>query len=163
MNAKDVIRVTLDQSENIMNGYVGDLEDSQLMLRPVAGMNHIAWQLGHLIAAERHMIEGIKPGASPALPAGFEENHSKDTASSNDPKKFLSKSEYLRLAKLQREATKAALETISESDLDKPGPEAMRQYAPTVGSVLNLTGTHVLMHVGQFVAVRRALGKPALF
>jgi len=39
----------------------------------------------------------------------------------------------------------------------------MREYAPTVASVLMLLGTHWLMHAGQFVPIRRKLGKPALF
>ena len=36
----------------------------------------------------------------------------------------------------------------------------MREYAPTVGAVLNLIGVHDLMHAGQFVPVRRMHGKP---
>ena len=48
-------------------------------------------------------------------------------------------------------------------DLDKPGPESMREYAPTVASVLMLLGSHWLMHAGQFVPIRRKLGKPPLF
>jgi hypothetical protein len=39
----------------------------------------------------------------------------------------------------------------------------MRQYAPTVGIVLMLLGSHGLMHAGQFVPIRRKLGKPPLF
>ncbi len=31
---------------------------------------------------------------------------------------------------------------------------------PTLGAVLLLAGSHVLMHSGQFVSVRRKLGKP---
>ncbi len=39
----------------------------------------------------------------------------------------------------------------------------MREYAPTVGVVLMLLATHFLMHAGQFVPIRRKLGKPPLF
>jgi len=31
---------------------------------------------------------------------------------------------------------------------------------PTVGATFNLIGSHVGMHVGQFVSVRRKLNKP---
>ena len=41
--------------------------------------------------------------------------------------------------------------------------EAMRDYAPTVGAVLLLIGNHWMMHAGQFVPVRRKLGRPPLF
>lgn len=160
MNAKDVIRQALDLSDMILNSYLKDLEDADLHVRPVDGMNTIAWQLGHLVSSERGMVEGVKPGSCPALPAGFEENHSRDTTNSDDTSKFVSKSEYVALIQAQRAATKAVLEGLSESDLDAPGPERMRNFCPTVGSVMLLTGTHYIMHLGQFVAVRRKLNKP---
>ena len=51
---------------------------------------------------------------------------------------------------------------IPETKLDDPGPEPMREYAPTVAVVLTMLGAHWLMHAGQFVAVRRKLGKVPL-
>ena len=60
-------------------GYLGDLTDEDLMKRPIEGTNHIKWQLGHLIAAEHQMIEGVAPGSMPPLPEGFAEKHKKDT------------------------------------------------------------------------------------
>jgi DinB superfamily len=160
MNAKDVIRMTIDNSDMISNSYLSDLSDADLMLRPVDGMNHLAWQLGHLIAAERHFLEAVKPGASPPLPHGFEEAHSKETISSNDPKKFRTKDEYLSLWKAQREATLKVLAGLPDSQLEAPSPESLRSFAPTVGSIFNMIGVHPLMHCGQWVSVRRKLKKP---
>ena len=57
----------------------------------------------------------------------------------------------------------AALAATPETDLDQPSPEPMREYAPTIGVVFNLVGMHMMMHAGQFVPVRRKLGKPVLF
>jgi hypothetical protein len=160
MNAKDAIRLPLDASERILGRYLDDLNDSDLALRPLDGINPIAWQLGHLISSEHSMLEAIKPGSSPALPDGFDAAHSREAVASGDTKGFLSKDEYLRLFQAQRAATRAVLDSINESELDNPAPERMRGFAPTVGAVLAMTGTHVLMHVGQFVIVRRQTGKP---
>jgi hypothetical protein len=159
MNAKDAIRNTLDMSDMIVESYVGDLEDSDLLVRPVPGMNHIAWQVGHLIANERRFIEMVRPGTSPALPEGFEDAHGKDAARSDDGGKFLTRDGYLALWKAQRVATRAAIDAVPEADLDK-GDEKLPPFAPTIGAILNMTGVHTLMHVGQFVAVRRLLNKP---
>ena len=52
---------------------------------------------------------------------------------------------------------------MSDADFDQPGPEPMRAYCPTVGSVFTLQGTHWMMHAGQWAIVRRKLGKPPLF
>ena len=163
MNAHDVIRHTLNTSARLMLGYIEDLTDGDLMVRPVPGANTIAWQLGHLISAERYFMELLKVGSSPALPEGFDKAHAKDAALSDDAKQFLSKAEYQKLFAAQREATLKLIDSLSAADLDAPGPERMRVKAPTVGALLNMTGTHILMHVGQFAIVRRKLGKPALF
>lgn len=162
MQAKDAIRNCLDMSDMVIKSYVGDLSDEELKMRPIEGMNPIAWQLGHLVSTERGMMEGIKPGASPALPAGFDEAHGRDNASGADPAKFQSKDEYLRLIATQRAATKAILDQLSESELDAPAPERMQRIAPTVGAVMLLAGNHYLMHAGQFVAVRRKANKPVV-
>jgi hypothetical protein len=162
MNAKDAIRMTISGSDMISQSYLADLSDADLMVRPVDGMNHMAWQLGHLIAAERRFVDKVKPGACPPLPAGFEEAHSKETISSNDHKKFRTKAEYLALWKAQREATLKVLDSLPEADLDKPGPEEFRSFMPTVGSLFNMIGVHPLMHCGQWVAVRRTGKKPVV-
>ena len=103
MNAKDVIRNTLDLSDHVFGAYLNDLDDSDLFVRPVPGMNHIAWQVGHLIATEHRSIELLRPGTSPALPEGFEDVHGKDGARSDDRAKFLTRDGYLALWKAQRE------------------------------------------------------------
>lgn len=162
MNAKDVINHTFGHSDRVLKYYINDLEDAELQLVPLDGMNCIAWQLGHLISSERGMVEGIKPGSCPPLPAGFDENHGKNKGQTDNSANYLSKNEYIALLDAQREATKAVLESLSESDLDAPAPEMMRRLCPTVGSVMLLVGNHALMHVGQFVAVRRKLNKPVV-
>lgn len=159
MNAKDTIKHNLIMADRILNAYVGDLSDAELLISPGKDMNHIAWQFGHLISSERGMIEGIKPGSSPALPAGFDETHARPEKRPADAAPYLTKDEYFRLYNAQRAATLAAVEAISDAELDNPSPEGMAQIAPRVGSVLNLIGQHYLMHLGQFVPVRRATGK----
>jgi hypothetical protein len=160
MNAKDVILHGMGMADHILNAYLGDLSDADLVIRPVEGQNHIAWQLGHLISSERMFVEGIKPGSCPPLPAGFDEAHNKEASMSDDPTKFLSKQKYLEIYQAQRAATKAALESLPEAELDKPAHESIRAFSPTIGTTFSLMGEHVLMHVGQFVSVRRKLNKP---
>ncbi len=160
MHAKDAIRQTLDMSERIVNAYVGDLDDSDLLVRPVEGMNHIAWQLGHLINTERTLLEGIKPGSSPPIPEDFEGNHSRENTTSDDSKQFLTKAAYLDLMTAQRAATKQVLDSLRDEDLDAPAPERFRRMVATVGAACVLAGSHYIMHVGQFVAVRRMRNKP---
>ncbi len=164
MTAKDAIRHSMDMSDFVVGKYLEDLDDAAFLVRPIQGMNHIAWQVGHLISSERKNIELLKPGSCPPLPEGFDDRHGKNAHESADPKDFQTKAEYLALWKAQREATRSVLDSVTEADLASPGPESVRAYAPTVGHVLNMFGgVHPLMHVGQFVAVRRSLQKPVAF
>lgn len=162
MQAKDAIRHVVEFSFMVVDAYLADLSDEDLLVRPVPSANHLAWQLGHLIAGSSHMIEAL--GHKPLdLPDGFAARHSKEAASCNDPAAFDKKAEYLELGQKVKAALLVAIDATPDSALDALGPEAMRAYAPTVASVLILAGSHWMMHAGQFVVVRRKLGKPVLF
>jgi uncharacterized damage-inducible protein DinB len=160
MNAQKVLKETMSLSRFLMGLYLSDFTEADLLTRPSDAGNTLAWQIGHLIVSEHNMLNGIKPGASPALPSGFAEAHSKETARGDGP--FASKAVYLAAMEAQRAATLAAIDTLSEADLDQPAPEAMRSYAPTVGAVFIMIGGHETLHAGQVAVARRSLGKPVL-
>ena len=162
MTAKDAIKHTLNSCRMITTEYLKDFSDADLLARPVPAANHTAWQLGHLIASEHEMMAALGH-KMPALPAGFAAKYTPQTAKSDRAADFATKKEYLDLLEKMRAGTLAAVDATPEGDLEKPAPEAMRAYAPTVGAVLMITGTHELMHAGQLVTVRRKLGKPVLF
>src|SRR5919201_5668199 len=111
MQAKDVVRSALNSTQNMLEMYLSDLSDADLLVRPVPNANHIAWQLGHLIISEPELVHMELPDAAyPKLPAGFAEQHSRETAGVDPPKGFRTKAEYLALAKQVRGATLALLD-----------------------------------------------------
>jgi hypothetical protein len=130
------------------------------MRRPHPRCNHIKWQLGHLIAGEHEMIEIVAPGSMPPLPPGFADRYKKETATSDDPAAFDTKADLLKQFEVQRAGTLAALEKTSDADFDR---ETGVSYAPTVGAMYGLQGSHVVMHAGQWAVLRRMLGRPPLF
>ena len=163
MNSRDAIKLSINMGDMISMAYLQDLSDDQMMQRPHAECNHLKWQIGHLITSERMMIEGVAPGSMPALPDGFAERYGKETAKSDDAKKFDSKEELLRVYQSQRSGTLAALAKLSDEELDTPSPEAMQGYAPSVAAAFSMQGSHWIMHAGQWAVLRRQLGKPPLF
>lgn len=160
MNAKDAIRASSDMSLMVIGKYIDDLSDADLMRRPGPGCNHLAWQLGHVINSNARLLEAICPGKGQKLPEGFAENHAKDMRDSDDPAKFCTKEQYVNLMQGMEKAVTAALAELPESRLDEPSPEPFRSRFPTVGRLFTLIANHMLMHAGQFVVVRRQLGKP---
>jgi hypothetical protein len=162
MTAKDILRQMLEFSHMLVRYYIGDLSDADLLVRSVPGSNHIAWQMGHMITGTRHMLKELGQ-AAPELPAGFEAAYTAETSASDDPSKFATKAEYLALTDQMKEASLKAIEATPENSFDQPGPESMREYAPTVGSALMILGSHWMMHAGQFIPIRRKLGKKPMF
>jgi len=161
MNTKDVIKYAITSSQQIVSNFLSDLSDADLLVRAAPTANHIAWQLGHLIGSEASYFLAKLPGAPTVeLPAGFAEQHSNTTAQQNPPTGFLTKAQYLELFNKVRGVTLAALDKLTDADLDQPTGWDM---APTIGKVLVMISTHDMMHAGQFSVVRRILGKPVLF
>jgi hypothetical protein len=164
MRGVDAVRTALQSTHHLVTWFLGDLSDADLLVRPSPGANHIAWQMGHLIASEQRLAGPNLPAARYSdLPAGFAEKHNKDTAAKESPADFYTRAEYVELFTKTRQATIAALETLSDADLDRPTEGPMKSFAPTLGALLLLVSNHALMHGGQFSVVRRKLGKPILF
>ncbi len=164
MKASDAIVTALSGTQQVLNMYLEDLSDADLLVRPAPGANHIAWQLGHLIAAEVLLTQPQLPEVEyPALSPGFQKQYGKEGAGDDSPMHFLGKGEYLKMFNDVRELTKAAAAKLSDADLDRPSKGDMAKFAPKLGSLLLLVSNHTLMHAGQFTVVRRKLGKPVLF
>ena len=165
MNGREAISRELKSTQRFAGWYIEDLADEDLLVRPVPGANHIAWQLGHLILAEQSMIgaQSLAGVSWPELPAGFREQHAKAKTTDTSNTGYASKTQYLDLFSKTRKATIAALLALSDADLEQPSKGEMAKNAPQLGDMFLLQANHTLVHVGQFTIVRRKLGKPVLF
>lgn len=157
------LKQSLELPEFVVRSYLEGLSDDDLLVRPADGMNHIAWQLGHLVGSEHGHVETVFPGTMPTLPDGFREQHSKTTSGSDDPNGFLSKSDYLDLMTVQRAGTLYVLQSLSDEQLQQEAPEEIRYLGPSVACVFAGEASHWMMHAGQWAVVRRKLGHPPLF
>lgn len=163
MTGVKTIQTALEATQFLFTAPLGDLSDTDLLVRPVPGANHIAWQIGHIISAEIGLVSSQIPESKfPDLPAGFKDAHAMDQAGA-DTGKFLTKAEYVDLFNKVRAASIAATGNLTDADLDKPTSGKMAPMAPTLGAWLLLVSNHTLMHGSQFSVVRRKLGKPVLF
>ncbi len=163
MRAKDVVKLALQSTLETLQMYLGDLSDADLTVRPVPGANNVAWQLAHMIVAEKYLLGDQLPGAQYAeIPAAIASLGNDRTGKVDPPDGYLPKAQYLELFGKLRAATIAAVDKLADADLDKATTNSMAKYAPTLCALLILTANHTLMHGGQFTVVRRALGKPVV-
>ncbi len=158
MDIRDILKTNIQTANMVCGAYLNDLTDEEAMKRPHAGCNHVNWQVGHIIASENGMAQTLG-GSVPELPAGFAEKYTKDTAASDDASAFVPHCQLLEIAKAQSTAIEAVIDGMSDADFDKPAPEAMQAYAANLGAVANMIGSHWMMHAGQWVVVRRELGR----
>jgi hypothetical protein len=157
MQTQEVIKIGIDMAHMVAMGYLDDMSDEDLMRRPHPECNHINWQIGHLIASEHQMLDKLVEGGMPPLPEGFEAKYDRQTVGSDDRSQFCTKDELMAAYRAQREGTLKGLAAVNDADWRK---ETGLSYAPTLVDLYSLQGAHWLMHCGQWVIVRRQLGKP---
>ncbi|HEY1923415.1 MAG TPA: DinB family protein [Tepidisphaeraceae bacterium] len=163
MTTLELAADVLARNHEMLKNTLSDFSDADFHTRPCPGANHAAWQIGHLINAETGMVAAMDPKAVSKLPDGFDKKFSKETCSKDDPAFFGTKAQLMDQFGKTRAATIAWVKTLKPADLEKPGPESLKSFAPTVGHVLQMLPMHVTMHLGQFQVARRKMGKPILF
>ncbi len=109
------------------------------------------------------MVGNCDPKAAIKLPDGFDKKFSKETSSKDDAAFFGTKAQIMDQFAKTRAASIAWVKTLKPADLDKPAPEFLQSFCPTVAHVVALLPNHLSMHLGQFQVLRRKLGKPILF
>ena len=164
MSGCEVIVVALESTLATLEMFVADFTDADLLVRPVTGANHAAWQLGNVIVGDPFLVTAELPVvAYPELPAGFADLHGgKGSMIDADPG-FLTRDGYLTLLREVRAVTVAAVRKLTDADLSKPASEAMQWAGPTLAHVLLFAAQHTMQHAGQFTVIRRKLAKPVLF
>ena len=163
MDIKQAIAASLGQADFLVQIYLADLKQDELIVRPVIGANPIAWQLGHLIAAERYVVDKLAPGKADALPAGFADAYGRGKPVSDNSADYKSKEEYLQLMKQVRANTLHVVEGLAPAAFDAAVGPGLPPMVKQVGDGFLFIGAHWLSHTGQWVVTRRKLGRPPLF
>ena len=153
----------LSRNLEILKMTVADFSDEELLVRPVPGANHAAWQLGHLLGSAAHMVNSVAPGIVPDSLVTLGEKYTGKTASVDDPAFYPDKTQLLEAFAQAYGAIAEWMKSLTPDDLARPTPGRMADFAPTIGHLALMTAGHILMHVGQMQVIRRKLGKPLLF
>jgi uncharacterized damage-inducible protein DinB len=163
MTEAELLADVLARSFKMLSDTLADFSDADILVRPCPNANHAAWQLGHLTLAESGMLNSIKEGLVPALPADFAAKFTKETVSNDDAAFFPKKAALLAQFAKVNDAVIAWGKSLSQADLDTPTTGRMAAFVPTTGHLMALMSNHIMMHMGQFQVIRRKLGKPILF
>jgi hypothetical protein len=142
---------------------IGDIPDERMVEQPFPGVNHPAWNLGHLAwSTDRgRWLLGLEPEFPSEWTTLFGFG-SKPTASRGD---YPSRDELIGAVERGFERLREQVAAATPEQLETPSPNSRTKEAlPTVqdGLVLLLTG-HLGAHLGQLSMWRRMIGLPPLF
>jgi hypothetical protein len=162
MNIAELLAEQYARNLGMLKASISDFSEEEMFFRPCPAANHAAWQIGHLIVAEANMVNAAAPGRGGKIPPEFVVAFSKDMASSDERSRFPSKDALLACLDTVRAASICWAKDLSEADIGAPGPENMRAFIPTKGSLSLIILEHLAMHLGQLQVIRRCLGKAHL-
>lgn len=160
---KYVLR-TIDFTVQYANGLVKDVPEERMAEQPHGVPNHPAWVIGHLAATNDFFLK-VALGQPTTLPESWGKLFGPGSSPTTDRAIYPAKAELLDALVKTCERLSAALQTVSEEELNQPNPvEKMASRFPTKGDVLAFIATsHAAMHLGQVSSWRRAAGLGSVF
>lgn len=163
MNAKDLIRLSLESSRNWLTMLALDLKDSPTAT--AGGLPaHPVWILGHAVDGEMGMVCGWILGEEPARPE-WKPLFGQGSQPVADASAYPSIPELAAEWEKVRARTLQVLGSMSEADFDKPSkaPAGLAHIFGTVGQCFTMLSLHTAFHAGQIADIRKFLGRPPIF
>jgi hypothetical protein len=163
MTAKDVIRLSLNQTKGRLTSLLADMKDQPTVAPTPRGGNHPLWVLGHLAYAEAGLVSGFIKGEANPL-AKWEKLFGMGSQPLPDASKYPAWDELVSEYEQVRANTLRLLDTYSDADFDRPSkaPENLSDVFGTVIQVFLVLSSHTAFHAGQVADARRAAGKKPL-
>ena len=130
MALNETMAAVVQQNLEMLKGHMGDFNDAEWMTRPVPAANHTAWQMTHLAQFDVMVAGVLSPGGKVSVPSSFEQVKGKEASKSDDPQKFPTKAEVLKVMDEANALQVAALKKMTDADFAKPSPEQFQSFAP---------------------------------
>jgi len=163
MKAVELIRISLDQSKGWIMGLLCDMKDAPLTSPTPVGGNHPLWVLGHLTYSEAELTKEFVLGQPNPL-VEWKDVFGPRSQPVTDASQYPSFDDVLAKFEETRAETLRILESLSDTDLDKPSkaPDEIKEFFGTVGQCLSGVAIHFTYHGGQVADARRAIGREPL-
>lgn len=160
MTAIQLIRQSMVHNRAFLLKLVADMDDRQLLHRPAGGRgNNALWNLGHVFGGEARMAAwGGASVSVPPLACG--EAFARGSEPSDDPACNPTRQVLLDYAAAVRDQTLAALDEMTDAELDQPPVGNAPPLFATRGFCWQVVATHEMMHAGQITVIRKELSLP---
>ena len=155
------IKTARAYTESLLDG----LEPDDWFRQPSEGITHIAWQVGHLGAAEYFLtlnrIRGPEAEDAELISEKFLKLFGKGSVPEADPGSYPGAEEILETARRVHNRAVEELGRLSEAVLDEPVDTPHAMFSTKYGA-LAFCSLHEMLHAGQIGLLRRLLGNAPL-
>ena len=160
MQSKELLKITLEMSRDMVLQLIEDMKDAPLTFPTANGGCHPLWVLGNVTLAEGTFIREWILGQSNPV-AEWKDIFGAGTEPVASAATYPPLHEVMAKSHEVREATMELLNSLSEEDLDKPSkaPAQRQAYFGTSRQCFLMTALHWMMHRGQVADARRAAGR----
>lgn len=155
----EAIAKALRASTGLYHRYVDDLKPIEWHSQPVAGVNSVAWIVGHLTLVEHRRAVALGAVDLPTLPDGFAERYGATRQAAGTQAGLDTAADLTKLFLEVRDKLIAAVLATTVSKLAEP----LATPHPLFGDqaeAAQFMALHTSLHLGQITVVRRLLGYP---
>lgn len=164
MTKNELLVDRLQSARNWTLSLLEDIEEPLWFEIPAAGVNHIAWQVGHLAVSQVALIH-VRCFGRPADacgPAGFREKFGRGSTPVADPGRYPSISEIRSAFDGIHGEVIDLVRGMSDADLAGKTPGEPHPLFSTKEGAVGTAIIHEGFHAGQIAMLRRMAGKPPL-
>lgn len=158
MDVHQAIESLLTTADTVVQRYLSDFPTDQWSMRPHPDCNDLNWQFGHAVLSESQMIDG---GPSSQLTFGKDAAriYQKTQTGPVGSERLEPEQLWIWYAEVRKHSLDL-LRELSSRDLDRPMPDSISSYCPTLGDAYLAVGAHWMMHTGQWAVLRRIANLP---
>lgn len=162
MSLIPIILADLEQARRYASDMVSHIEEDWWFRQPAEGINHLAWQVGHMAIAQYGLclkrVRGVFPEDDELCPiADYARLFGKGSVPTSKPGDYPTPNEicsvFAAIHKKVREETAILDPVVLDESAGPPHP----MFA-TKGEALRFAPKHEMLHVGQIGLLRRLLG-----
>ncbi|HEY4313754.1 MAG TPA: DinB family protein [Pirellulales bacterium] len=165
MRQAEIAWCEIDAARRYSLSTLADVDERDWFRQPTEGVTHIAWQVGHLAAAQYSLglvrLRGERAGDASFVPPEFlalfirGSTPDPDSAKNPQPSQILAALERVH-NEVRAEISRHTDEQLHETQLGKPHP----LFSTKLGGLF-WCARHEMLHAGQIGLLKRLFGQPA--
>ena len=155
--AIDQIVAARQYTHSLLDG----IDQNDWFRQPIEGLNHVAWQVGHLAMAQYGLVlfrqRGRKLEDTELMSSAFRKKFSRGSTPHQDPEFYPAPEEILNVFERVYNQSMEELATYPLEQLNEPVEDPYAAYPTKLGCLI-FCAHHEMLHAGQLGMLRRLLG-----